>query len=172
MKNSLFMRLLWVAAAGSLGTSIAPADETLNEILRQAKWEGIVGTWVDAETGGRNITTTYTWKFKDRVIEANTRMAGREDVSLIGVNSKTGEVFNMSASSDGSASLGSWNFESNGDAVLGLAFTDGNGQEGLLSIRMRLVDQDTLSMTVELPQPIQYKLIRKDKKQQASGTGK
>ena len=95
----------------------ADDDEQLNEILRQAKWEGIVGTWVDAETGGRNITTTYTWKFKDRVIEANTRMAGREDVSLIGVNSKTGEVFNMSASSDGSASLGSWNFESNGDAV-------------------------------------------------------
>jgi hypothetical protein len=141
------------------------AEDNLAEILRKSKWDGIIGTWVDAGTQGDALKTTFAWKLKNRVIE-NTTQQGKEkqDVSLIGVNAKTGLVFNMSASSDGSSSLGEWKFSNSGEASLGVAYTAGTGQEGLINIRYRFVNKDTMVMTIELPQPVTVQLIRvKDK---------
>ncbi len=144
----------------ALAAPQASAAEKLSDVLREAKWDGIVGTWVDADTKGEAFKTIYAWKVKDRVIEITTKERSKESVALMGVNGKSGEVFHMGADSDGSSSLGTWQVKDNGDAVLGIVFTSGDGQEGALSIRHHLADKDTVVVTIELPQPIKFKLIR------------
>ncbi len=78
----------------------------------------------------------------------------------MGVNAKTGKIFLMGADSDGGSYLGEWNVDNNEDAVLGIGFTSPDGQEGLLSIRHQMENKDTMLVTVELPQPITFKMIR------------
>ncbi|MEO2049375.1 MAG: hypothetical protein ABGX16_22690 [Pirellulales bacterium] len=143
--------------------SHASAAEKLSDILLEAKWDGIIGTWVDADTKGATVNATYAWKIKDRVIEVTTKQGNQETAALMGVNGKTGAVFHMGADSDGTSSLGEWKVEDNGDAVLGIVFTSGDGEDGALSIRHHRVDKDTILVTIELPQPIQFKLIRAKK---------
>ena len=136
------------------------AVEDLNDALRDSKWNGIIGTWVDADSNGAAIKTTYAWKIKNRVIEVTSKEGQKETVSLMGVNAKTGKVFQMGADSDGGSFLGEWKMESNGDAVLGIGFTAPDGSEGLLNIRQKMVSQDAMMITIELPQPITFKMIR------------
>ncbi|MFP6667230.1 MAG: hypothetical protein VB876_07955, partial [Pirellulales bacterium] len=135
-----------------------------SDILRKSKWDGIIGTWVDPATKN---TTTFAWKIKDRVIEMTGKDQAKETVALMGVNAKTGEVFHMSADSEGTSALGQWQFE-NEDAVLRVLFTSGDGQEGALSIRYHREDADTLTASVEFPgiaEPIaRLKMIRSKSK--------
>jgi hypothetical protein len=149
-----------LASFVALAAPAASAADKLSDILRKSKWNGIIGTWVDAETKGAAAKTTYAWKIKDRVIEITTKAANKETVALMGVNAKTGEVFHMGADNDGGASLGKWDTKDNGDVVLGFAFTGGDGLDGTLSIRHHLEDKDTMIVTVELPEPIKVKMIR------------
>ena len=134
--------------------------EKLGDILRESRWDQIIGTWVDAGTQGAAVKTTYAWKIKDMVLEVTSKEGQNESVALMGVNGKTGEVFHMGGDSQGTTFLGKWVFEGNGDAVLELVFTSGDGQEGALSVRQHLEGNDTLIVTVELLQPITVKMIR------------
>ena len=77
----------------------------------------------------------------------------------MGRNLKSGEIFHMSAGSAGDSSIGKWKFEGI-EAILGLLFVTGNGQEGALQIRYRLQGNDTMFVTVDLPEPITFKMIR------------
>ena len=122
------------------------AAETLGQILRDAKWEGILGTWVDPET---KDVTRFAWKFKDKVIEVRAQDGSKETVSLVGVNARTGEIFNMGASSDGTSFLGDWKFQGE-DAELGILYTSGDGQDGALSVKYHRVDADTMTVQVFL----------------------
>ncbi len=148
------------ASALLIGAANAPAAETLGEILRQSKWDRLVGTWVDAETKGARSKMVYAWKFPDRVIEAISTEGDKQAVSLMGVDGRTGDVFLMSADNQGTSALGTWGLADNGDAVLGLGFATSEGVEGTLSLRYHLEDDDTLTTTVELAEPIVFKWIR------------
>ena len=143
-----------------LAGSHASAVEDLSDILRESKWSGIIGTWVDPDSNGAAIKTTYAWKIKNRVIEVTQKEGQKETVSLMGVNAKTGKAFQMGADSDGGSFLGEWNMEKNGDAVLGIGFTGPDGSEGTFSMRHRMENKDTMLVTIELPQPITFKMIR------------
>ena len=158
-------RVKWVTCCTLFGIfmlagSHASAVEDLSDLLRESKWSGIIGTWVDADSNGAAIKTTYAWKIKKRVIEVTSKEGQKETVSLMGVNAKTGKVFQMGADSDGGSFLGEWKMESNGDAVLGIGFTAPDGNEGLLNIRQKMEGKDALLITIELPQPITFKMIR------------
>ncbi len=154
IQSSLVVTFLCLLTANTM------AAEKLSDLLHQSKWEGIIGTWVDANSMGSAVKTTYAWKIEDRVIEVTTKQKDKEDVGLIGVNAKTDEVFFMGASSDGTSSLGKWEIDGNGDAVLGVLFTTGEGEQGGLSIRHHLEDKDTMTVTIELPDPIEFKMVR------------
>jgi len=123
------------------------AAETLGQVLRDAKWEGILGTWVDPKT---KDVMRFSWKIKDRVIEQRDKVQNTEGVSLIGVNAKTGEVFEMGADSDGASGLATWTFKDN-EAEVGTFVTTGDGQEVLLSLKYRLIDADTMTVKMFLP---------------------
>ena len=62
-----------LAGVMTLAASRAPAAEKLGDILRESKWDGIIGTWVGADTKGATLNTTYAWKIKDRVVEITTK---------------------------------------------------------------------------------------------------
>lgn len=149
-----------LASALSLASPEIHAAEKLSDILREHNWDGIIGKWGDAETGGKSFTVSYVWKIEDRLIETTTEYEDRESVALMGVNANSGEVFHMGADSDGGSSLGKWEVDDQGDAILGLVFTGGDGEQGAMSIRHRRVDDDTIVVTIELPEPITIRLIR------------
>lgn len=138
----------------------ATAADKLIDVLREAKWDGIIGTWVDPETKGRRHQTTYEWKIQDRVIEITTKQGNKQQVALMGVNGKTGDVFHMGADSDGGSTIGKWEIGKDGDAVLGVAFTAGDGNVGAFKIRHHLENKDSMAVTLELARPITFKMVR------------
>ena len=160
-----------VAAMLTIGGIACATAENLGDVLRESDWDRIIGTWVDAETKGARNKTTYAWRFKDRVIEIaswDSWDGEKESVSLIGLNPKTGDVFNLSADSQGASSLGRWTVGKEGEAILDLMFVSGEGQEGFLRIRQAFKDNDTLIVTIDLPEPIVFEMVRVKKSQPAS----
>jgi hypothetical protein len=136
------------------------AAETLGNILRESKWDRIIGIWVDADTKGAKSITTYAWKFKNKtVLEATTKYGEKETVALIGVKRKTGEVYHMGVDSKGTHSLGRWRFEK-AKAVLELEFAMAKSKEEGLRVLYMLEDNDTMIVTIDLPEPIIFKRVR------------
>ena len=60
--------------------------ETLGDVLKESKWDGIIGTWVDPETKGRNKKVTYAWQVKDHAILATGATFGTNSVAILGRN--------------------------------------------------------------------------------------
>ena len=134
--------------------------ETLGETLKRTKWDRLIGEWVDEGSGGDGLKMTFRWKIDGRVLESESVEPSRTSVALISVNAGNGDIFQAGADSIGSSSLGTWKFRSNGEARLELVYTDGDGNQGGLGLRYRLIDDETLFLAVELPQPIEVRLKR------------
>jgi YVTN family beta-propeller protein len=137
-----------------------PESRKLGDILRRSKWDRLIGTWVDADTMGSALKTTYAWKLRDRTIEVTNAEGQKKSIALMAVNAKTGEVFQIGADNQGATFLGRWKLEEKGDAVFEAGYTSGDGQEGTLNVRLHLEDNNTLILTVQLPQPITIRMIR------------
>ena len=106
--------MMMMAAAVLCGSATA---ETLGDMIREAGWNKIIGTWVDADTKGQNIRVKYAWKYKDHAIQVTSKLGEVQSTGLIGRNAATGEVFMTGVNSEGGATLGKW-IEEDGDAVL------------------------------------------------------
>ncbi len=146
------------ATAASESKSARP--KTLGAALKQSGWDRLLGTWVDEGSKGKGLKWSFNWKIKDRVIEHESIDPGKTSVSLIAMNSQNGDIFQSGAGSTGSSHLGTWTFEKGKDAVLKLGYTDGDGNQGELNLRYRLINDDTLLFTLELPQPIRIRMVR------------
>ena len=132
---------------------------TLGEVLRESKWDRLIGTWVDAETKGDALKSTFAWKFKDHLVQITTWDSEKESFSLMGRNPKSGAIFHMSAGSTGDSSIGKWELTKS-EAILGLLFVTGKGEEGALRIRHQLQGDDMMLVIIDLPEPITIKMIR------------
>lgn len=141
--------------------SSAVADN-LGDMLREAGWGKMIGTWVDADTKGENIQVRYAWKYKNHAIQVTSKMGELQSTSLIGLNAKTGEVFLTGVNNRGGASIGKW-VEQDGDAVLEAAFVSESGEEGSMQFRHHLKDDDTMIVTVprENGDEMKITLVRK-----------
>lgn len=135
--------------------------KNLGDALKDSKWDGIIGTWVDPETKGRKNKVSFVWQVKDHAILANGTAFGTQSVALIGRNAKDGTVFHVGADDKGSSVLGKWTFK-NDAAVLELGFVTGEGAEGVMKIRYVKKDENTLTVSLEglSPQPILYSLVK------------
>ena len=135
--------------------------ETLGDVLKESKWDGIIGTWVDPKTKGQNRKVTYAWKVEDHAILATGATFGTNSVAIMGRNAKDGTVFHVGADDKGTSVLGKWEFKS-GVAVLELAFVTGDGVEGVMKIRYTKKDDSTLivSLVGLSPQPIIYTMVK------------
>ena len=140
------------------GTSYA---ETLGDVLKESKWDGIIGTWVDPETKGQNMKVTYAWKVKDHAILVTSSMYGTNSVAIMGRSAKDGTVFHVGADSKGTSVLGKWEFK-DGEAILGLGFVSGEGVEGVMQIRYTMKDENTVVVSIEglTPEPIVYTMVK------------
>jgi hypothetical protein len=135
--------------------------KTLGDALRESKWDGIIGTWVDPETKGRNNKVSYAWKVKDHAILATGTAFGTNSVAIMGRNAKDGTVFHVGADDKGTSVLGKWMFKDD-NAVLELGFVTGEGVEGVMKIRYTKKDDSTLivSLVGLSPQPIIYTMVK------------
>ena len=135
--------------------------KTLGDVLKESKWDGIIGTWVDTETKGQNRKVTYAWKVKDRAILVTGTAFGTNNVGIMGRNAKDGTVFHAGADSKGNTSLGKWDFKE-GEAILGLGFVSGEGVEGAMQIRYTMKDKNTVVVSIEglTPAPIVYSMVK------------
>ena len=155
----LKLTLIALIGISIFGNLTSVRAENLGTELRKSGWEGIIGTWVDPETKGAKHRVTYRWQYKDKVIEITNRDTQKETTALMGRNPKSGKIFHVAADNEGGSSIGKWTFENN-EFVLGLLFVAGTGEEGILQIRHKLINHDTLVVTVVLPEPITLKLER------------
>ena len=135
--------------------------ETLGDVLKESKWDGIIGTWVDPKTKGRNNKVSYVWKVKDHAILATGTAFGTNSVAIMGRNAKDETVFHVGADDKGTSVLGKWTFKDD-TAVLELGFVTGDGVEGVMQIRYTKKDENTLVVSLEglSPQPIVYSLVK------------
>ncbi|MFP6901108.1 MAG: hypothetical protein VCA36_09195 [Opitutales bacterium] len=135
--------------------------ETLGDVLKESKWDRIIGTWVDPETKGQNAKSIYAWKVKDHAILVTSTVFGTNSVAIMGRNAKDGTVFHVGADSKGTSVLGKWEFK-DGDAILELGFVTGEGVEGVMQIRYTKKDENTLIVSLEglSPQPIVYTMVK------------
>ena len=135
--------------------------KNLGDTLRESKWDGIIGTWADPETKGRNNKVSYAWKVKDHAILVTGAAFGTNSVALLGRNAKDGTVFHVGADDKGTSVLGKWTFKED-NAVLELGFVTGEGVEGVMQIRYAKKDENTLAVSLEgiSPQPIVYTLVK------------
>jgi len=156
--------LAGLAVVLAAACALPATAETLGDALREGGWDRVLGTWIDAETGGRALKMVYAWRFKDTLMELRSWENGRESVSFMGRNGKTGEVYHFGADEKGGGSLGQWN-EENGEAVLGLRYVTHDGEEGGMRLRFRLEDDDTMVMTVEGEEETTIKLVRAGKRE-------
>jgi len=148
------------AASDSQDDEDESQSRILGDILKHSNWDRLVGTWVDEATGGDGLRMSFTWRIRNRVLESESIDPGRTSIALISVNAKNGDVFQVGADSTGSSHLGTWAFRKSKPAELSLGYTGGNGTEGQMTLRYRLIDDDTLELTIVLPQPIQVRLVR------------
>ena len=148
-----------LAAVLAMACVASAADGTLAQMLRESRWDRLIGTWVDVETGGSNSKTTYAWKLTDRVIEITSVTNGRTSIHLMGRNGKTGKIFSLGVDSDGGSSIGHYVADGE-DLILELGFTSGRGVEGGMKLRHHFKDDDTVVCTIEGPQPFSITLVR------------
>ena len=135
--------------------------ETLGNVLKESKWDGIIGTWVDPETKGQNAKVTYVWKVKDHAILVTGAAFGTNSVAIMGRNAKDGTVFHIGADSKGTSVLGKWDFEGS-EAILELGFVTGEGVEGVMKIRYTMKDKNAVVVSLEglTPEPIVYSMVK------------
>ena len=135
--------------------------KSLGDTLRESKWDGIIGTWVDPKTKGQNRKVTYSWKVKDHAILATGATFGTNSVAIMGRNAKDGTLFHAGTDSKGTSVLGKWEIKE-GEAILGLGFVTGEGVEGVMQRRYTKKDENTLVVSIEglTPQPIVYTLVK------------
>ena len=135
--------------------------KTLSDVLKESKWDGIIGTWVDPETKGQNKKVAYAWKVKDHAILVTGTAFGTNSVAIMGRNATDGTVFHVGADDKGTSVLGKWEFK-DGNAILELGFVTGEGVEGVMKIRYTKKDENTLIVSLEglSPQPIVYTMVK------------
>ena len=162
MKNSCcetkFTTLIAILFMLGGATSYA---ETLGDVLKESKWDGIIGTWVDPETKGRNAKSTYAWKVKDHAILATGSFYGTNSVAIMGRNAKDGTVFHAGTDNKGTSVLGKWELKE-GVAILKLGFVTGEGVEGVMQVRYTMENESTVIVSVEgvTPEPIVYTMVK------------
>ena len=144
-------------------TLVAPATGAdLGEALDSVNGRVIIGTWVDSETKGERIKVVYSWKFKNKLIEVNTKMGESESVALMGFNPATEEVYMVGANNKGGGSIGKWTMDGE-DAVLELSYVSEEGETGKMSYKHHWVDKDTIEvsgMTEDGQQAFTLTLVR------------
>ena len=167
-KPTLFRRSLLTLTAVCLTLSPLRATD-LGEAIRHVGWEGIVGTWVDADTKGKAFKTTYAWKYKDKLIEINSTWGETKSTALMGFNPDTEEVYLMGANNKGGGTLGKWSMDGD-DAILEVAYVTADGEKGSMKFRHHKVDADTLKITISTPdndRTQEVTLVRAKKKAKA-----
>ena len=135
--------------------------KTLGDVLKESKWDGIIGTWVDPETKGRNAKSTYAWQVKDHAILATGSFYGTNSVAIMGRNAKDGTVFHAGTDNKGTSVLGKWELEE-GVAILTLGFVTGEGVEGVMQVRYTMKNESAVIVSVEglTPEPIVYTMVK------------
>ena len=135
--------------------------KTLGDVLKESKWDGIIGTWVDPETKGRNAKSTYAWQVKDHAILATGSFYGTNSVAVMGRNAKDGTVFHAGTDNKGTSILGKWELKES-VAILKLGFVTGEGVEGVMQVRYTMENESTVIVSVEgvTPEPIVYTMVK------------
>lgn len=134
--------------------------QLLSDVMREAGVDRLIGTWVDAGSKGAGLKQTFQWKLKDRVIEHTSHDPNNESLALIVLNPESGEVQHIGGDRDGATFKGAWDVTPQGDALLKVSFVNAKLEKGMVTIRYHFETDDALTLTVELPDPIQVRMVR------------
>ena len=139
--------------------SSAIAEDNFGALITKTGWEKIIGTWVDAETKGKKTKSTFSWKYKDHVLESVTNQPDRETLSIFTFNPTTGKVFVGSADTVGASSKGEVEF-TKGVATFKIAYVTEKGKAGNAEIKYTLADENTMKITYFFGEAFTMTLVR------------
>jgi YVTN family beta-propeller protein len=134
--------------------------QLLSDVMREARVDRLIGTWVDEGSKGVGLKQTFQWKLKDRIIEHTSKDPNNESVALIALHPESGEVQHTGGDRDGATFKGTWDDSPEGDALLKVSFVNAKLEQGTITVRYHFETDDALTLTVELPQPIKVKMVR------------
>ncbi len=141
MKTCSLLTALCSLAAFTLGP--AAGADTLAEKLEEVGLGALIGTWVDPDSNGDQITVTYTWRVKDHALGMSVKTPNRTSEALIGLDPRTGEVIHTTHDDKGGSGQGKW-AEENDVATLTLTVIDSDKKETNLKITHKIVDNKQL----------------------------
>lgn len=144
-----FFRRVVLASVAALTFTVSSHGDDLGDALKHVGWEGIIGTWVDSDTKGKVLTTSYAWKFENKLIEVNSSYGDTKSASLMAFDPDNEAVYVISGDNKGGGSMGKWSMEGD-DAVLQIQFRTGEGEKGTMKMVHHKVDKDTLKVTISL----------------------
>lgn len=151
---------LFHASDQAAGKHPAGKGQLLGDVMREARVDRLIGTWVDATNHGAGLKQTFRWAIQDRVIEFTSKDPNNESIALIALHPQSGNVQHTGGDRDGATFQGVWDVTPEGDARLQLRFVNARLEQGTITIRYHFEQDDALTLTVELPQPIQVQMIR------------
>ncbi|MEJ6559658.1 MAG: hypothetical protein QNL71_01215 [Akkermansiaceae bacterium] len=161
IRSSLFAGIAVISFAF---TSVVRGAD-LGEALQHAGWAGILGTWVDADTKGEIVKSTYAWKFEGKLIEVNASFGETKSVAFMSFDPENKTVYHVSGDDKGGGSIGKWSLDGE-DAVLDIQYRSGDGEKGTMKIRHHKVDDDTMQLTTsngENDESLEVTLVRSKK---------
>lgn len=143
--------------------------ETLGDVITAAGIDKMLGTWVDADTNGKNFKLSYKWKIKGHAVEVSLKTEESTSSALIVFDQESEQVLQMGVNSMGALGRGTWATQ-DGDAILDMTQTNADGQETELKITHRIVDKNSLTVGFEMKSTGdtgEISLVRPAKKQKA-----
>jgi hypothetical protein len=153
--NKLKLTILMLFFIGSS----AIAEENFGSLITKTGWDKIIGTWVDAETKGKQTKSTFAWKYEGTVLQSVTNLPDRETLSIFTFNPNTGKVWVGSADTLGASSKGEVEF-TKGVATFKIAYVTEKGKAGDAEIKYTLADENTMKITYFFGEAFTMTLVR------------
>lgn len=124
-------------------SSPATRGESLADLMEQVGLGALIGTWVDADTGGEMVTVTYSWKIKNHALALSVKSQNGNSEAMIALDPATEEVIHIGVDDEGRMSKGKWSSD-NGLAVLEVARFSGAGADRKIRISHKIVGNKEL----------------------------
>lgn len=158
--NTLIKTFLFAAIA--ISTSKLHATEKLSDILDKNEFSGIVGTWFDKETLGKQIQMSFNWKLQDRVMEFTSIEGSKTTTGLICVSPADGNIFQIMSDSLGNTSMVQWRFKEKGVGVMNIKLIKSATKAESMKLAFKLTGQNTMTVKLEMKniEPLEVEMVR------------
>ena len=174
-------RILPAVVGLVIWTSGAAAQQSLGDLVTEAGFDWMIGSWVATTDDGSELLAVYQWQLNRHMVATHLKAGRFESRGMIYYLPGEDSVVQVSVDSMGGSSKGIWNPE--GDrAVCTLDYTPRSGETMKMKFIHSKVDSDTMKVAMygadesgqladEPWATLEYKRQKQQKPEQRADTG-